>query len=301
MRVEQMGYLVEISKHKSMCTASKILHLTPQALSMSMKSLEEELGLTLLQKTPRGASLTPKGQKLVALSEVFLEGLSELLQESEPQVLKGHVDLYTPAPLIENFLAIPLGKLYKVFPDLIIDIHVSEYESTLAAILAGSVPYTFYYRCYIDDIDVMQDIPPSLTFIPLTKVQYFCCVNQAHPFKKYKSVSLAEFAAEPLILHVPSQYIILGILHFAGLCPKIIPSQNTNMINELIRANAGVTFSAFSQHSQKNCIQYTASATHIPFAENIVGEIGYLLPQKTTLDEHSQQFLAALAEMLHQL
>lgn len=301
MRMEQLTYLVEISRHKSMCTASKILHLTPQALSMSMKSLEEELNLPLLLKTPRGVSLTPKGQQLVALSEEFLAGLTELKRDTQPSILRGQVDLYTPAPLIENFLAIPLSKLYKAFPDLIIDVHSLDYETTLEVMLTQHLPYTFYYRCFIDGTEVIQDIPPALSFTPLTQVEYFCCVNQAHPFKKYKEISLEEFATQPLLLHLPSKYIILRILSFAGLSPRIIPSQNTNITNELIRANAGVTFSAFSSHTQTNCIQYPALTAHIPFKEHILGEIGYLLPQGAELNENNQRFLTLLADALHQL
>ena len=77
MRIEQFEYLTEISKNKSMNAASKKLHITPQALSTSIKKLEEELNLTILDRTTMGVSLTEKGQALLLLVENFLGGLQE--------------------------------------------------------------------------------------------------------------------------------------------------------------------------------------------------------------------------------
>ena len=47
MQIEQLEYLIEIGKHKSLNSASKALHMTPQALSMAIKRLENELGVPI--------------------------------------------------------------------------------------------------------------------------------------------------------------------------------------------------------------------------------------------------------------
>ena len=65
MRIEQFEYLLEISQNKSMNAASKNLHISPQALSNSIKKLEDELGLTILERTSMGVSLTPDGKSLL--------------------------------------------------------------------------------------------------------------------------------------------------------------------------------------------------------------------------------------------
>ena len=78
MRIEQFEYLLEISQNKSMNAASKNLHISPQALSNSIKKLEDELGLTILERTSMGVSLTPDGKSLLLLIENFLSGLNDL-------------------------------------------------------------------------------------------------------------------------------------------------------------------------------------------------------------------------------
>ncbi len=47
MRTEQIKYLIEISEHCSLSAAAEKLCITTAALSLSVKSLEEELALAI--------------------------------------------------------------------------------------------------------------------------------------------------------------------------------------------------------------------------------------------------------------
>ena len=81
MRTEQLDALVEISRTPSLTAASQHVHLTVQALSMSIKALEEELGLVLINRTHKGVTLTPDGQALVTLYRDFSTGVAQLRQQ----------------------------------------------------------------------------------------------------------------------------------------------------------------------------------------------------------------------------
>ena len=61
MRLEQLLYLIEISRQSSLNTASERLHLTQQALSLSIKNLENEMGVPLLKRTHQGICLPQAG------------------------------------------------------------------------------------------------------------------------------------------------------------------------------------------------------------------------------------------------
>ena len=58
MRTEQLLYLLEISKNPSLHIASEKLNMTPQALSASIRKLEEEVGFAVLERTTQGVTLT---------------------------------------------------------------------------------------------------------------------------------------------------------------------------------------------------------------------------------------------------
>ena len=53
MRIEQLKYVVEIAKTKSINQAAANLYLSQPNLSKAVKALEEELGCVLIQRTNR--------------------------------------------------------------------------------------------------------------------------------------------------------------------------------------------------------------------------------------------------------
>lgn len=72
MTTEQLQYLLEISRNPSLNSAGQKLHITPQALSISIKKLENELGFPLLERSYKGISLNNDGLWLAGEAEKFL-------------------------------------------------------------------------------------------------------------------------------------------------------------------------------------------------------------------------------------
>ena len=62
MRLEQLEYLVTISKCSSLSEASDRLFITQQSLGKAIKDLEDELGVRLLVRSNKGCTLTSEGQ-----------------------------------------------------------------------------------------------------------------------------------------------------------------------------------------------------------------------------------------------
>ena len=81
MRLEQLRYLIEISKSKSLSVASETLHISQQALSLTVKEMEKELGFPLLIRSPRGIRLTKEG-------EVFTREINKILLDYDLLVQK---------------------------------------------------------------------------------------------------------------------------------------------------------------------------------------------------------------------
>ena len=65
MRLEQLEYLVAVAESGSFRTAAQKLNISRPAVSVALKSLEDELGETLFIKESRGIRLTPLGHLAV--------------------------------------------------------------------------------------------------------------------------------------------------------------------------------------------------------------------------------------------
>ena len=93
MRTEQLLYLLEISKNPSLHIASEKLNMTPQALSASIRKLEEELGFAVLKRTTQGVTLTADGRALLSAGKRFLSAVAKIQQKpsARQQIGRAHV------------------------------------------------------------------------------------------------------------------------------------------------------------------------------------------------------------------
>ena len=73
MRMEQFRCLVDIAQTGSLTRTAQRLFVSQQAISKSMKQLEQELGIEILARTNMGVQITPAGQKVVAFAQTVLQ------------------------------------------------------------------------------------------------------------------------------------------------------------------------------------------------------------------------------------
>jgi DNA-binding transcriptional LysR family regulator len=82
MDIYQLRTFVVVAREGSVTRASDLLHLSQPAVSAHIKSMEEALGLSLFERTPRGMSLTLDGRRLLAKAEQTLAAHQELMEEA---------------------------------------------------------------------------------------------------------------------------------------------------------------------------------------------------------------------------
>ncbi len=73
----QLRVFVEVAKHGSMRRAAEALHLTPPAVSMQIKEVEAQVGLSLFDREGRQVSLSTAGEYFVVHARRLLSGLKE--------------------------------------------------------------------------------------------------------------------------------------------------------------------------------------------------------------------------------
>lgn len=78
MRIENIKYIFEVVKAGSISRASKNLWMGQTTLSSIVRSVEEELGIQLFIRTPKGVRLTPKGEKAYEIMKIILDNYGSL-------------------------------------------------------------------------------------------------------------------------------------------------------------------------------------------------------------------------------
>jgi DNA-binding transcriptional LysR family regulator len=77
MELRQLEYLAAVVSHGSFGRAAQEIYVTQSALSQQISRLEEELGLTLLYRGPRGVEPTPAGVEFLDHARAILGRVSE--------------------------------------------------------------------------------------------------------------------------------------------------------------------------------------------------------------------------------
>jgi len=120
MNIRDLTYLRALSRHKHFGKAAESCNVSQPTLSVQLKKLEEDLGVTLIERTKRAARLTPIGESVLALADDALGAVDAIrtitAEASDP--FSGHFR-FGSIPTISPFL-VPdvLVALGRTFPKL---------------------------------------------------------------------------------------------------------------------------------------------------------------------------------------
>lgn len=113
MTTVQLKYLLILKESNSFIEAASSAHVSFQALYKSIKSLENELDIRLVESTARGTRLTDAGVKLCSVAENLFDQLDDLMSlfkdQHKPEIfniLIGSCKYYSLQPLISKVLHI---------------------------------------------------------------------------------------------------------------------------------------------------------------------------------------------------
>lgn len=201
MNIQQLLYLVELQKHHSMSAASRELHLTPQALSIAIKTLESELGFSLLEKTYSGSTLTKNGKAFAQITENFLADIEKIKSETYATIAE---DTSTTI-LFPTTLAICSNHLDLIYRyaetkklNLKIEYIVDSQENLKTKVQNGELPYAFIYQSYLDGS--ATNLANDLVFHSIKDLHTVILVSKTHPLAKYKTISLKTAFQYPMII-----------------------------------------------------------------------------------------------------
>lgn len=80
MTLQQLRYLIAIAERGSINSAARDLYISQSSLSVAVRDLEEELGVTIFTRTSRGITLTNDGIELLGYARQVVEQADLMLE-----------------------------------------------------------------------------------------------------------------------------------------------------------------------------------------------------------------------------
>lgn len=192
MDQKKLRVLLTIADQGSFTKAGEALGYTQSGITQMMKSLEQEVGFPLFNKTRRGVSLTNDAEMLLPAIRDLLSANEFLNQEISflRGAQKGTLKIGSYISCSIHWLPPIIQAFQEQYPDIIFDI-IEGGETELAEWVANNKV----------DIGFTSFQPhQSYNFIPVMEDPMMAVFPKDHKFSQYEEVPLTLYEDEPLII-----------------------------------------------------------------------------------------------------
>jgi DNA-binding transcriptional LysR family regulator len=207
VRIEQLEYLAAVARLGSFRRAAEELHISQPALSSSVRSLERELGVDILERGRHGARISEPGRDLLPYIRSVLEAHDELRQAASGE----HASTRIVRIGTVNTATIPLltpviRKLRALHPMTQVEIIGAQRADIKRALLEGSIDVGLANYLAGDDM------PPDLEATVLLEGRPVVCLRPDSALAARAAVRVSDLRAASLIV-MRSGYLMHRFLH----------------------------------------------------------------------------------------
>lgn len=139
MHITQVRYVLAVAKYGNFSRAAESLFLTQPALSLQIKRLEAELGLSLLRRTPKGVFLTEDGQVFCAQGQQVMDAWEALGQRMAERKARpaGRLRIGVGPRVYANDLFEPMVRFLDEHPELSVTFVTDLSDNIMADLAEG--------------------------------------------------------------------------------------------------------------------------------------------------------------------
>lgn len=201
MTLNQLIYVVEISKTHSINAAAHALFVSQSSLSTAIKDLEDELGIPLFNRTNRGITTTKDGESFIHYANNILQQYR--LMEEKFLGTEKYKQHFSVAMHHSTFVA-------KIFADIVKEFGMenyeySIYETTTKEVLesvrtAKSELGILYISSFNQDYYEKSFKELNLEFHIIMEYEVYAYVGKKHPLAFKDEIEFSELASYPCLI-----------------------------------------------------------------------------------------------------
>lgn len=207
VRIEQLEYIAAVTRLGSLRRAADELHLSQPALSETVRNLERELGVDLLERKRSGAKISDEGRELLPHIMSVLDAVDRLRGAAGDQhrisrmVRLGTVNTAT-VPLV-----IPTVREFRAaHPVTQVELVGAQQSEIHRGLLEGA------FDLGLVNYLAGDDLPPGFETTELLRGRPVVCVRPDSPLAALDTVDADSLLAEPLVV-MRSGYVMHRFLH----------------------------------------------------------------------------------------
>jgi DNA-binding transcriptional LysR family regulator len=194
VRTEQLEYITAVTRFGSLRRAAEELRLSQPALSETVRNLERELGVDLLERKRSGATMSTAGRELLPHIVAVLEAVDRLRTAAGEQHRVSRVVRVGTVNAATVPLLIPAVRAFRAaHPHTQVEVVGAQQTDIHRALTEGGFDLGLVNHLEGDDL------PAAFSSVELLRGRPVVCVRPDSPLAARAVVSAQDLPAEPLI------------------------------------------------------------------------------------------------------
>jgi DNA-binding transcriptional LysR family regulator len=241
LNVARLRVLKEVAYRGSLSGAAEALSYTQSAISQQIAALESEAGMALLERHPRGVSLTAAGQTLLGHAEGILARLeaADAALSAIAGLRGGRLRMASFPTAGATLMPLAIATFRSSYPDVELTLAEGEPEEIAPRLRAGELDlallFEFAGETFLAD-DVMR--------LELLEDAMHLALPRAHRLARRRSLRLEDLEQEPWVQtsrSSPCARHVVRSCHAAGFEPNVsFESDDYQTVQGLVAAGVGV-------------------------------------------------------------
>jgi LysR family hydrogen peroxide-inducible transcriptional activator len=238
MNFRALQYFVKLAELKHFSKAADACFVSQPTLSTQIRKLEDELGVSLVERAPRKIMLTPIGEDIAHRARHILRDIEHVKdaarRSKDPET--GNIKLGIFPTLAPYLLPHVIPVIRRRYPELRMQLTEEKTEVILNMLDQGRLDaglLALPVEEYGMEVEVLFDEP------------FVAAIPSSHPLADKQSISLKDLEGEELLLLEEGHCLreqALAVCEMAGAHERVdFHATSMETLRQMVAANAGVT------------------------------------------------------------
>lgn len=235
MNILKYMAFIKTVEYGSFTKAADILNYSQSGISRMINDLEKEWGISLLERSRAGVSLTSDGLRLLSHAKSLCDEYQKLQSEIDDLhgVHSGLIRIGTISSVATHWLPNIIRAFQKDYPGIDYELLLGDYTEIEAWIAEGRVDCGFLRLPTSHDFEI----------IPLCKDRLLAILPEGHALAECEKIPLKELCSEPfMLLEKGARAEVSEIFERNGLTPRIhFTTWDDYAIMSMVESGLGVS------------------------------------------------------------
>ena len=218
MTLNELRYVVAVAQTQHFSKAATLCHISQPSLSIAIKKLEDELGVTIFQRGKKRIHITPEGEVIAQQAQRVIEEVDKLnyLKTKQKNPLEGVIRvgaIFTIGPYLYPSL---VPQMLKSHPEMPLHIDEDYTENLRKKLLQAELDIAVLAQPFSD---------PALETLEVYTEDFIPVFYEGHPFSKKSEISINDISPDELLMLGKGNCFRDQVI---AACPQCLSPQSQN-------------------------------------------------------------------------